>query len=282
MRMTLTGVGVIGMLLLVSASAAAWKRSRSSAANISVSEEAREALGAIAADLVVVRRPRARYEGERRGPGAAPTFATAPRSAGFPGLCAATIVNIAPDGEDVSPITTQEVYKVVGPTAPLPEGWNDAYGDSLRATCAQAGAVIAERPGDFATPVFFWVRGRDSTDAWLSVRALEIAISAVAAGSASVACNDLASAPEWGDQAGCSRTFADLDLATIRNLSIENCENRVGQVCLEAELMRTAHGPVVSTWKVRVEAPLLRTDGSRPDIGNPARIEMSLGGGVYD
>ncbi|MFT4254764.1 MAG: hypothetical protein QM608_20050, partial [Caulobacter sp.] len=150
---------------------------------------AKEALAAVAPRFVEVSRPT--YSG-MIAPGKTVSslhMATAPRATGSPGLCEADTVWID-FGERGPPIVSRKAYKVVGPLAPLPDVWNDAYGASLKSKCAAAGPVISPKDGDMDGVVFFTMLNAPPANdkAWLAVRALEKAQEHARRGELDVSC----------------------------------------------------------------------------------------------
>lgn len=241
---------------------------------------ARDALAAIASRFVEVERPT--FSG-LRGHGAplgGLRFATAAESAGWPGLCKATVVWIDLTSPH-APIHTSTVYKVVGDLAPLSDMWNEAYGELLQRKCAQAGRVIPTESADLGQAVFFSHEERDQGHIWGASRALQIAISRGAAGTG-VSCVDSRDRPAEIDGAvapdawlegldpddpevvehhqnlaGCAQpaaTVAGLSLDRIVSIAIEACPGAGSELhCVEAEFLRYAvHNRRVS-WVVTLQ-----------------------------
>lgn len=235
----------------------------------------REAMGAVAPRFVEISRPT--YSG-MIAPGKTVSglrMATAPRGAGSPGLCEADTVWIDFD-QRRAPIVSQKVYKVVGPLAPLPDVWNDAYGASLERRCAAAGPVITPQDGDMDGVSFFAMLNAPSPQdkAWLAVRALEKAQEAARRGALDVSCErrsqPLSTPPtdrfedrmEVEGRAGCAapvKTLAGLDLGRLNLIDITPCPPDGGKapaenLCLSANFQRAGTDGQRAVWIVNLRA----------------------------
>lgn len=85
-------------------------------------------------------------------------FASAPRSAGFPGLCEADEIYISfePAGSErtsnaapmaVDHVSTWKSYRIVGLAGVAPGGWDQAYGRKLEKLCASTVPILGSRTG---------------------------------------------------------------------------------------------------------------------------------------
>lgn len=102
-----------------------------------------QVLPQLAGQFVALRRPEPGRQGDRL---LGLEFSTLPGSAGYPGLCAAKILFVRMDYDDpdkagrdapahAADLALREVFGVVGPTDPLPDLWNQAYGRQLESDC---------------------------------------------------------------------------------------------------------------------------------------------------
>ena len=238
-------------------------------------ELARRVLGVTGARYREVRRP---YLGGLPGRvGFNLRFATAPRSAGFPGLCQADTIDLyfsPPDSESssgggmrVHAVHTGALYRIVGDTAPLPgTGWNDEYGHTLDELCENAGPVFDDPNADGPQPHFFGVnRGEVSVvEAYFAARALELAVEGAASGALRrVACQEDLTTPEEGNCANPRSTLTNLPLNLVYGVEIEPCAEAARSLCVSAGFLRSGQGPrnrvlrvSIRTNAVRVENPL--------------------------
>jgi hypothetical protein len=277
----MTHQGFVALAALVSvaflapgADAAPLKRERAQTAPVDVLT--REALTAVMPRFVEVSRPT--YSG-MIAPGKTVSslwMATAPRAAGSPGLCEADTV-LVDFRSDKAPLSSSTAYKVAGKLAPLPDLWNDAYEAGLKRKCANAGPVIPPEDGDLNQVAFFHVRG-DAHDqkAWLSARALELAIERAGRGELEVTCGreppkrpqDLAPGSfdermETEGRQGCASpqaALAKLDLSRLAGIDIVPCPSLAENLCISAEFLREASGGSRALWIVNLQA-------SYPEIG---------------
>ena len=168
-------------------------------------------------------------------------FASAPRSAGFPGLCEADVytVDLAPlenaAGSVVRRVQVQKRYRVVGDLEPLPDMWNDAYGSRLDALCAGAAPVLARGHRFFAGGV------RQSSDFWPT--------------HASFAARALAKARAWIGPIGCTderkpdaplcakpaTLLRPLDSSTLGYFAIDPCKDAPLTYCVSATFQPDSH-----------------------------------------
>lgn len=279
-------VATTGLILLSSMAASAQMPSRERALQAPVGELAQDMLAALAPRLVEVSRPN--FTG-MRGPDApigGLRFATQARSAGNPGMCAATVVDISPEDTDYSPINTREVYKVVASTAPLPDMWNDDYDAWLKGVCANTRPVIAATTGDFSSPRFFTIDGFDPNDAWVGARVLELAIAEAQAGLLNVECADGPNGRGDDDGTLCAEggaiAFGRLKLDTLRSVAIAPCEDDKAKRCLNADLLREGSESMELLWHVTLEVTEgLGRDGYR-DVEAPSQARMAAGWVIYD
>lgn len=281
---------------------------REAALTADVGTLAHDALAVIAARFVEVERPTfSGFQGPDAPLGGL-RFATAAESAGWPGLCKATVVWV--DLVDPhSPAQTSTVYSVVDDLAPLPDMWNDAYGAALQRKCAQAGRVIPTESGDLGQAVFFSLEEGDRDFIWGASRALQLAISSAATGTG-VLCvedpDDLAeidgSGPpdRWLEELGPddpevvenhqNRTACDQPAATVAGLSLDRiisidiapCPGAgQDQHCVEAEFLRYA----VQNRRVGWLVTLQYRDGADfhgDDIADVFDIRLTPSWAIYD
>ena len=269
---------------------------------------ARDALAAAASRFVEVERPDFSGIGGPDAPLRGLRFATAAESAGWPGLCKASVAWI--DLVDPhAPIHASTVYKVVDDLASLPDMWNDAYGAALEQKCAQAGRVIPTKSSDLGQAVFFSLEEADRNYVWGASRALQIAISRAMTGT-EVTCVEepdpiadmggtmsrdtwLATAdpadPEviehHQNSVAClqpAATVATLSLDRILSLDVEACPDAGPDVhCVEAEFLRYSDANRRVGWTVN----LRYRDGAdfhRDDVSDVADIRLTPSWTVYD
>lgn len=256
---------------------------RESALTASVERLAVEALAQTAPKLVEVTRPT--FSG-MFGPGRelyGLRFASAPRSAGNPGLCEATTVWIrtSEDSPDypTAPIETNTAYKVVGATKPLPDMWNDEYGAWLADRCESAGRVIETESGDFGQTTFFALSDGGANEAWFGANALEQVIAEAKRGRGTVACESL------DDPADCARpqsTLAGLDLGRLKSMEVGPCERRPALTCVSADFLRSARSNTQSLWTVKVEAREVVGRDQNRHVEDVNTISLTAGTAIYD
>lgn len=164
-------------------------------------------------------------------------FATAPRSAGFPGLCQADtfIVRFRPtDGEQGQDLKADLPSSVVAlerttrfrrvDAGPVPaNGWNDAYGKAMDAACAKTGSVLR---ADGSSP-FFVSLADGQVDARGAVASTSLSVLAGAAKPGIVpTCQTRLPDP-------CERQVADLARRAPDEVRSAACETEPTRRCLE-------------------------------------------------
>lgn len=229
-----------------------------------VEDLARESLLAIAPQFVEVTRPT--FVG-LLGPRESVSglfFATRARSAGFPGLCAATVAQVGA-GLAEGPIKTWQVFKVVDSLEPLPDTWNEAYGARLDAKCEAAGRVIRTGSADFEQQVFFGASGITSGggqvrlrayDAWRLARVLQHALRDTP-GRPTPTCTPGERPERCGDPV--ARASA-LSIDALGGLSELPCPDGAGTSCLTASFVRSSEANTVLSWILRIEATAATRD----------------------
>jgi hypothetical protein len=272
---------------------------RAAALTAPVEDLARDALFNAAPRFVEVERPN--FTG-MMGPDAplhALHFATAARSAGYPGLCKATTAWIdLRDGDP--PMETETVYKVVGDLKPLPDMWNDAYGAELERKCAGAGRVLPTASADFGQARFFTIDPGARDDVWLAVLTLQMAI-ADAKGGAPVTCatpedmtmdaatlNELAAddpdaVEQRENQRGCAEpglVAGALKLDRLLSLDVAVCPGETRVYCVGGNFLRWASNNHQAIW--RLEAKAERRPGDTGDPTGASAMALVPTYAVYD
>jgi hypothetical protein len=178
-------------------------------------------------------------------------FATAPRSAGFPGLCEADTISVYFGPAEASSnaqtahvrsLLTGKVYRIVGDTTPIDGGWNDNYGRTLAARCAASGPVFSVR--DTQLRRFFDGRYNSSNDFWAAhayfgARALTKARSAAAAHTLSVtACREDSLHRNDHICADPLTLLHNLPMELFLGFDIARCAPEDSKLCVEASFAR--------------------------------------------
>ncbi|MFO1015476.1 MAG: hypothetical protein U1E50_17125 [Caulobacteraceae bacterium] len=268
--------GLVCAVLCVSSAVADESSELRRAREASVEDLRKEAFAEIADAFVEVERPT--FSG-MLGPRAPSVlyFATKPRSAGFPGLCQATVVGVRRlPIDDIPPVRAMSTYRVVGDLSPLPGLWNDAYGARLEALCEKAGRVLRTESGDLGQVAFFRAAPDDSGTAYVGARALELAIKNAASADLDVTCDmprDSAGAPlaradaEIGpgqpgphDCDDARGALAALSLSRLVGLSMEPCADDAKLSCLKATFVRGAADNMQFLWMLDLRARVVRED----------------------
>lgn len=194
-------------------------------------------------------------------------FASAPRSAGYPGVCVADTLTVdfgpAADGPATSVGHVQSfnrnmLYRIVGDTAPPAGGWTDSYRRMLATRCAAAGPVLS-RP-DRAAPGFFGgyasVGGPFGADhAYFGARALVMASSGA---SPPAQCEDHGSGPAPRLCDDPSALLRNLPMERFLGFWIDRCEQDSLELCVAANFSR---GPGTGPGFIEIR---LRTSLSEP------------------
>lgn len=206
------------------------------------------------------------------------TFATAPRSAGFPGLCEASTIFVsfrpeqnAPPDSDVRTIVnalqTGRLYKIVGDTTPLPDTWNDDYGRSIAERCAAAGPVLLQPNGGVRAGHFFSGRFNGSSDFWpahayFAARALQKVTAAATSGAlTTIPCEEDRDEPAAHFCAEPRSLLANLSLQRLNGFEIAPCRRGDAELCVSARFTRQSD----SLDGQRMLAVEIRTDASHID-----------------
>jgi hypothetical protein len=231
----------------------------------------------LATQMATMTRPEPPRPGEAGSPPTELTFASAPRAAGDPGLCVATLVHVGvdrPSGPDTlsSPglVATELVYKVVGDLQPA--SWSDSDQAAQEKLCAGTGPVVSPEADDKGRAYFFASSGAPLPTA--GVTALQQAIGKARAGTyGEIACED----PDDGDEAPskCSdpvAILAGLDLADLTWLQTLLSPGDGKRLQVEAQLAVSAD----AFWIVKLECEFsVAPDGTR--IFRPVRTEIAAG-----
>ncbi|HEY1225508.1 MAG TPA: hypothetical protein VGE54_09795 [Brevundimonas sp.] len=258
---------------------------RNTANEASAKDLARAAFAATAPRFVEVTRPGS-GPWDPAGPLEYLHFATAPESAGWPGLCKASTAWVSlrsRPGE--APIDTSTVYKIVGDLSP--DSWNDHSKAERNKACASAGRVLPTDSSEFGEPIFFRLNPGGEDNVWFAARALQLAI-AQAKGGATVTCVpeptiDLVAAGEMSandpeaiesreNREGCARaagTLADLKLERILALDVVPCADGNGDTfCVSAVFLRYAYANHQALWHIR-----LRYQARFGDNGDVVKVD---------
>lgn len=177
------------------------------------------------------------------------TFATAPRSAGFPGLCMADrlTVNFEPvpgsgRGDDppsrIVHLEAGRVYRIVGDTTDRREG-TDGSERAQDAQCARSGPVLSHRPArHFFSEQPFSTLPLRMPEAFLASRALQTAIAEARRGPVSrVTCtaNDPALAPPQAC-ADPRSALAALSPDRLLSVGLNRCAENPAHLCTDLYL----------------------------------------------
>jgi hypothetical protein len=257
------------------------------ALNLPSAELAERILGQVGQHYSEVERP---YLGGVPGnPGFSLEFASAPHSAGFPGLCQADILSVsfwpaspaAPPDEvrQVHSINTSTRFKIVGDTTPLTV-WSEAYERHLAELCDRSGPVfdrLSRRTnssrffgGEYAQSGTFW-----PAHAYFAVRALQKAMSAASAGSlAEISCPGETTAMTAIVCASPNRLLAGLNLARLNGFSISACREDAPQLCVEAGLSPNDNPDSHLVLTIRMRTDLTHLDGGRPPDFNVLSVQI--------
>lgn len=182
------------------------------------------------------------------------TFATAPHSSGFAGLCEAETLYVgfrpaagtpreAADAPVfVDGLTSGQLYKIVGDAFAVAEGRSGDHESSVVSQCARAGPVLWQPDTRAGSAHFFAVRfnGNSSTPAamaWFGARAL--LKSMTAAGSLSqIPCREDRSEPAAHFCAEPRRLLNQLPMERLAELQIVPCSISASTLCVVASFVR--------------------------------------------
>lgn len=222
-------------------------------------------------------------------------FATAPESAGSPGICKATVVRIDFDTAEsvdransdtpmvAKSISTETVFRVVDDPSPLPDIWNEAYGDKLANECKKAGRVIPEKE-DLSEIAFFPLTNAPDFSVWLAVRTLQLAIKQTGEpDSPAIKC--LPIAPTADIPPECSRPLEvlhSLDLAKLIKVSFRRCAKNPYHYCTSAEFLKWGAGNMQRFWELDVESQIRSPDLATGDVGKISAITIADGVMIAD
>lgn len=243
---------------------------RARAMQAPVSDLAQEIMATAASRFVEVERPTFSGMAGPNAPLRGLRFATAPRRAGWPGLCNATTVWISVDPSS-EPMETATVYKVVGDLTPLKDMWNAAYEAKLDSLCAAAGRVIPAESGDFSQVAFFGIAKGGDDHVWMAALALQRAVAGVKSGLPvtcvpepgvdeaivrEAAADDPEMVEDRQNREGCAKaaaTLAGLQLGRLFQLDTAPCPGAKADIyCLSASFLRFAYGNHQAFWRVEL------------------------------
>ena len=257
------------------------------ALNLPSAELAERVLGQVAEHYSEVERP---YLGGVPGRvGFSLEFASAPHTAGFPGLCQADILSVSfwPASPASSPdeamlvhgIYTSTRYKVVDDTAPL-AGWSEIEERHLAALCDRSGPVF-DQPGHRATASHFFGGGYAQNGtfwpahAYFAVRALQKAMTAARTGPlAEISCQGETTAMTAMLCSNPRRLLSGLNLARLNGFSISSCQEDVSQFCVEAGLSPDDDPNSHHVLTIRMRTDLVRLDGGSPPDFNLLSVQI--------
>ena len=195
-------------------------------------------------------------------------FASAPRSAGFPGLCEADEIYISFEPtssermSDAAPmavdhVSTWKSYRVVGPAGGAPGGWDLAYGRKLEKLCVSTVPVL----GSGAGPGYFSGTLAHSGE--------------LGAVHASFAARALENAQRFTGEAACTpdraidhdtlclnvkEEIARLIPSSLASVQIDRCEDQPQAYCLALIFRRSTdkgHEDQAIELKIRTDAVVL-------------------------
>jgi hypothetical protein len=231
----------------------------------SVEELAHRLFGASSSLVAEMERPSAEY-GVRYFDSL--EFASAPRSAGFAGLCEADTFWVGLErarGRDtldgptkVTGLSTGKVFRIVGGPVDIAKRM-DADWDSLRRQCARAGRVLWTDADASGTDSFFGGRseGRDlrPADASFAARAMALAMTSSDA-AAAPACSEDPAEPSGGFCADPRRVVRALHLDRVSYLMIEPCPDQPATKCIDVRFNRGGG----RRWEERMMSVEIATD----------------------
>lgn len=247
----ITGIAAASGFALLGGIAAAQTLTLREARTLPAHEVARRALGPAGAIYPEVRRP-AEEEGAfhpegRWGGLTGLTFVSAPRSAGFQGLCEADILHVgftpirrptaaAPDPPArPSRLSTDTFYRIVGDAQPRGE-WSEAYEGRLERRCADSAPVFGDNLRDRGFFAGTGVGGGDfrAADASFAARALQQALELVDARRVRPDCTPDPDSPEEGLCNDPRRRMEGLEPSSLFRAEIERCSGGTGELCVRA------------------------------------------------
>jgi hypothetical protein len=216
-------------------------------------------------------------------------FASAPRPAGFPGLCEADILSVSfwpaspassPDeAMHVHSIYTSTRYKNVDDTTPL-TGWSEVYERHLAALCDHSGPVL-NQPGQRATTSHFFGGGYAQSGtfwpvhAYFAVRGLQKAMTAARTGSlVEISCQGETTAMTAILCANPRQLLSGLNLARLNGFSISSCQEGVPQLCVEAGFSPNDDPDSHLVLTIRMRTDLTRLDGGSPPDFNLVSVQI--------
>jgi hypothetical protein len=201
-------------------------------------------------------------------------FATAPRSAGFPGLCEADVVTayFRPSGNaplpngamELNSLHASKLYRAVSDTAPVPGIGNDAHGRRLEGLCASAPPVlIAYDPTRPPQPHFFRLGGpfNSAAAASFASRVLQRLFETAASGTADgIACANDLTKPDRQDCPAALAEITHLAIDRVDGFQLSLCYDDPSRLCVEAGFSRPGDGN-----QVRQLSIIIKTDARTGD-----------------
>jgi hypothetical protein len=186
-------------------------------------------------------------------------FASAPRSAGFEGVCEADTfwVSLGTSPRRTGPeidrptyvtgLSNNFLFRIVGTAEELASRGDPDTGDAnwakLKSACARAGPVLGGEQGRAADVFFFGglADGREfrPVDAYFAARTLALALVRTRAGLKPGCAGDPAEPSDdlCADPAAAVR---GVDLGRLRYVGVESCKDRPGEKCVQALFDRGA------------------------------------------
>lgn len=193
------------------------------------------------------------------------TFATVPRSAGFPGLCVADrlYVSLEPVGgpgaseRRPSRLDTNQVYRIVGDTTDRREGTDESE-NALEEQCARSGPVLDSQ----SMLLFFGSPRLTGAEAYMAARMLQMVIATAMRGPVEhVSCEEDDAEPAARACADPRALLAALPTDRLRHVEVDRCAQNPAHLCasLNFEQPEMPRG-TFKTLRVDVEADVGRAD----------------------
>jgi len=225
-------------------------------------------------------------------------LATPPRSAGYPGLCIATVASVGFSGGSTV-LAARSAFRIVGDLKPLPDMWNDAYGEQLEALCKKAGRVLPTSNEAFDEVGFFAISNGSEDYAWFGARALELAIAEARSGArvvcvatpgldtdvlADLPADDPDAIEDRENRAACASPASVVSALTLDRLMLLDArpcpDLGKGRICAVGTFLRRAYFNRQVLWTVRVS--FVEVNHENHDAGAVADITLTANFAVYD
>ncbi len=223
------------------------------------------------------------------------TFATKPKPSGNPGLCEARIIFVSferlvesdqPGSQNTrvkpSSIYSRDVFKVVGDTSKLKDGWTDAYKRKLEADCKNSGRVTPTEDGDQGQTSFFSVQGPAQmglpNNAWIAAHIFQLAFKSAASHTQPApVCTDIRSLGPSNASASCKDSvelLSNLSLNALKRASVERCTDK-SFICVEGDFLHAGDSNTVWSWAIVVEIESIGPFHSSRQFGSIRKIEIT-------